>query len=423
MCSTPSAKSEAAPEPPKPKKLWDSILTSTPVVLTVVATLLAGLSTSEMSRAQYYRALAAQHQSKAGDQWGFFQAKRTRGGSTEMTVELLRAQNILVPVSGETIAEFAARLPRDLDRIAKVSERLLGTLSTAKTETGANSPRDLLEKLVQTAQQKATEARALEIKLTEALARPEVREALAYLNTTELPEAVRETVGNAKIDEAHRAILARKTEEETESLMAEIREEELRQAVNTAEENARAFDEKGKPVDSLIASVAQLIKEATALTGVVHHIVERVNGALADLAASDSGPVRVAASDTAANEMRNLAAALVRADNALTKSADEMNQSFVAARRDFTARRYEREARDNQEIAGVYEIQVRKSSGESERHRKRSQLFFVGMLIAQAGVTIATFALAMRQRSVLWVLATIAGLAAIAFSGYVYLFT
>ena len=100
-----------------------------------------------------------------------------------------------------------------------------------------------------------------------------------------------------------------------------------------------------------------------------------------------------------------------------------MNQSFLAARRDFTARRYEREARDNQEIAGVYEIQVRKSSWESERHRKRSQLFFLGMLIAQAGVTIATFSLALRQRNILWVLATAAGLAAISFSAYVYLYT
>jgi hypothetical protein len=51
----------------------------TPVIMTVVATLLAGLSTKTMTKAQYVRALAAQPQSKSGDQWAFFQAKRLRG--------------------------------------------------------------------------------------------------------------------------------------------------------------------------------------------------------------------------------------------------------------------------------------------------------------------------------------------------------
>jgi hypothetical protein len=44
------------------------------------------------------------------------------------------------------------------------------------------------------------------------------------------------------------------------------------------------------------------------------------------------------------------------------------------------------------------------------------------MLAAQAGVTVATLALALRRRSVLWSLAATAGLAAVAFAGYVYLF-
>ena len=44
------------------------------------------------------------------------------------------------------------------------------------------------------------------------------------------------------------------------------------------------------------------------------------------------------------------------------------------------------------------------------------------MLMAQAGVTIASFSLAMKYRSVLWSLATAAGITAVAFSGYVYLY-
>jgi hypothetical protein len=43
------------------------------------------------------------------------------------------------------------------------------------------------------------------------------------------------------------------------------------------------------------------------------------------------------------------------------------------------------------------------------------------MLAAQAGVTIATFSLAVRFRSALWALATVAGVTALAIGAYVYL--
>jgi Domain of unknown function (DUF4337) len=75
--------------PPAKKSGWEAVLTATPVVLTVVATILAGLSTSEMTLAQYHRSLAAQNQSKASDQWGFFQAKRLRGTAMENAFDLL----------------------------------------------------------------------------------------------------------------------------------------------------------------------------------------------------------------------------------------------------------------------------------------------------------------------------------------------
>jgi hypothetical protein len=51
----------------------------------------------------------------------------------------------------------------------------------------------------------------------------------------------------------------------------------------------------------------------------------------------------------------------------------------------------------------------------------RSLRFFIGMLIAQAAVIISTLAMAARQRNVLWTLAAVAGLVAIAFAFYVYL--
>src|SRR6266446_7649490 len=79
------------PGAPAKKTLWSIVLSSTPVILTVVATILAGLSSSEMTQAQYHRALAAQNQSKASDQWTFFQFKRSRGQEVKMALDRLPA--------------------------------------------------------------------------------------------------------------------------------------------------------------------------------------------------------------------------------------------------------------------------------------------------------------------------------------------
>lgn len=74
-----------------PQTKWGKTLLATPVIMTVIATLLAGLASSEMTRAQYDRALGAQLQSKAGDQWSYFQAKKLRGAMQRNTLELLAA--------------------------------------------------------------------------------------------------------------------------------------------------------------------------------------------------------------------------------------------------------------------------------------------------------------------------------------------
>src|SRR6266571_3237209 len=84
-----SAQTNSEQPPTAKKSWWEAVLTATPVVLTVVATILAGLSTSEMTLAQYHRSLASQNQSKASDQWGFFQAKRSRATSERATADVL----------------------------------------------------------------------------------------------------------------------------------------------------------------------------------------------------------------------------------------------------------------------------------------------------------------------------------------------
>ena len=118
----------------------------------------------------------------------------------------------------------------------------------------------------------------------------------------------------------------------------------------------------------------------------------------------------------------NKSCTLTRTTERMKLQATQLYADFISARHHFNARRYEAEARYNIGIASLYEVQVRKSSWNSERHRTRSGYFFFGMLAAQAGVTIATLALAVKFRSVLWSVASLAGLAAIAIAVVVYLY-
>jgi hypothetical protein len=91
-----------------PPTKWGKILTATPVVMTVVATLLAGLASSEMTTAQYDRALGAQLQSKAGDQWSYFQAKKLRGAMQKNSLELLEATTDVHPLGNPALEKAPA---------------------------------------------------------------------------------------------------------------------------------------------------------------------------------------------------------------------------------------------------------------------------------------------------------------------------
>src|SRR5262249_17309203 len=90
-----------------PKSMWGKILAATPVVMTVIATMLAGLASSEMTKAQYSRAVGAQQQSKTGDQWAFFQARRLRSAIQGNTLDLLQTTADVRPLDATTLAQFA----------------------------------------------------------------------------------------------------------------------------------------------------------------------------------------------------------------------------------------------------------------------------------------------------------------------------
>jgi hypothetical protein len=283
-----------------PQTTWGRILIATPVVMTVVATLLAGLASSEMTRAQYNRSFAAQQQAKAGDQWNFFQAKRLRGTMQLSTLDLLKGTVSVRPLDEAGLKRFG-----ELD--AAVSAALL---------------------------------------------------------KGDLPPVPGPAASEGPLKSALEAVDRMKPEPEIRSLLASVKDATVDETIQAARDRAAAFDAATTPIS---------------------RNVDRVEKAIAA-----SGPADLA-------------------------------RDITAARLRYTAARYEAEARLNQAIANLYELQVRMSNMAAERHHRRSERFFLGMLAAQAAVITATFALAARQRSILWGLAAGVGVVAIAFAVYVYL--
>ena len=141
-----------------------------------------------------------------------------------------------------------------------------------------------------------------------------------------------------------------------------------------------------------------------------------------DPALADSLKAAIAAATAFDNATKAINKASDKFDETLMKGDRSIFRDFSAARLRYAAARYEAEAKLNQAVAGVYELQVRKGNISAERHHKRSGKFFFGMLAAQMAVIISTFSIAARQRSFLWSLAAAAGVAAVSFSLYVYLY-
>ena len=288
-----------------PQNKWGKFLAATPIIMTVIATALAGLASSEMTRAQYSRSLAAQQQSKSGDQWGFFQAKRLRGTIQRNTIDVLQATTDLHPLD-------------------------MAALANAKPILQSTSG----------------------------------QQALAALASGELPTVPLGRLPGSEVQSALEAIETGRPESEILPLVAKLKDKDIVAALSAAQDRATAFDSAIKPVNDVIEASEKTL--------------------------SGSG------------------------DKSLVRD-------FIAARLRYTAARYDAEARLNQAIGNLYELQVRKSNIDADRHHKRSQHFFYGMLGAQFAVIVSTFALAARKRNLLWSLAAAAGAAAVGFAAYVYL--
>src|SRR5437588_11299630 len=83
---------DAAPTVEEPQGLLDKLGAALPIALTAIATAFAGMSTSELQQAMFWRSAAAQDQAKATSQWTLAGFKRDRSLIMQSTATTLRAQ-------------------------------------------------------------------------------------------------------------------------------------------------------------------------------------------------------------------------------------------------------------------------------------------------------------------------------------------
>jgi hypothetical protein len=431
-----------------PRSLWETVLTSTPVILTIVATFLAGQSSGEMTRAQYHRALASQNQSKVGDQWAFFQAKRMRGTSYEMTAELLDTLRDVSPFQRDSLPTAAQQMARELKPAVAQSERLREAVAAVRGANGNDSLGQLEARAVRLAEVSRTVAGRAEkesVRIASLLNPPAARPdggsdtpakgkegqlsaqdldaAFKALNSSEA-EAPPRKEGKAgppwglsaeeakQVEAAIAAIKTREPEKKVLALVAHLRDETLQQAIAAAEKQAEESNRKGKAVENALAVLDALVKGQVVLGRDFVRAARDFRLALA-VAEGEVGAVP--------ESVRKAFRAVERSAEVVRALSDDLNNDYTAARLAFTARRYETDARENQVAAYLYDVKVQLSSARSDHHLQRSKNFFYGMLAAQVAVTIATLALAVRQKSLMWGLAACAGVGAILFGVYVFL--
>ena len=433
----------AAPGAIENKSWFETVVVSTPVLLTVIATFLVGQSSSEMTKAQYFRAVASQNQSKVADQWGFFQAKRIRGQILQGNADLLLAQQ-RAPFSRDTFVDAAQGMvkelrhtlrdvesPNSIDQPAAVDKDvikeqsgiardlkiLLGKAETslAFTKLALNPPADgwkgerqvLTPKNVQAALDalQPISKKNLETKVAQDSQGKESKDT----NETIAPDQaalLKEVIGD---------IQKRRHESEIAPKVLKLSDETINQAIIAADSRADEVYQRGKSIENVLEEFDFLVERQTALAFDYQQIAARLK------------PLVEKTEPYSQDKTSEIRKTLIQVHEKMERRADaisalnaKLQGDFKAARHAYGARRYEDDARSNQESAYLYEVKVQLSSARSDKHLFRSKMFLLAMLVAQAGVTIATLALAVQRKSIFWLLATLTGFIAIGFGAYVY---
>ncbi|HLW66976.1 MAG TPA: DUF4337 family protein [Gemmataceae bacterium] len=428
--SSESAGSAAAKQE-KPKSLWERLLSSMPVGLTVIATVLAGLSSSEMTQAQFHRSLAAQHQSKASDEWNFFQAKKLRSQNMELQAVMLRAASDAGPVDEKALRFTLKRLAEELAAAEKDAKRLpelIGRLSKPPNGALQSQAEALINSLAALHAELEKLRMAVDTLFGQAVSTKDASEAqspasafallsakdrkaqLPTVTDRKLTQGVVNSSEVQRIEQAYNDIAARKLDEDTVNDMRHLSEEAIKIVYTNALYNSRNFEQECDKFRSQFEAIDRLVEKQLEIAGEFERDGQVFMQSLPEAAEQDSDW----------KEVRTAAASLSRSQRAASENSHRLYRDYKSASDSYTARRYDKEANYNRATATVAEILVRKSGYESDRHRDRSKFFFYAMLLAQGGVTISTLALAIKRGSLLWGVASLAGLLAISFAAYVY---
>ncbi|MFB3893626.1 MAG: DUF4337 family protein [Phycisphaerae bacterium] len=356
-----------------PLTLFGRILLATPVVMAVVATMLAGLSSSEMTRAQYDRAMAAQLQSKAGDQWSYFQAKKLRGATQRNTLDLLEASGDLGPLSVEALTATAGQLVPYLQQVDAEAKKALQAAPAGGT--------DALNRYLKGSSRRNAEAEKVQADHQATLKSPETTAALGAMLRAQAPDIGPQAPLPPEMAAAVKVMEESVSEDDIKAAVGKLNDQAISEALRAAKARPTMLDSANGPIAQCIDRVETLLGRGATLL-----------------------------KETREAGLKSL------------PPAPWLLREFAAARMRFSVARYDAEARLNQAIANLIELQVRRSNLSSERHQARSQRFFYGMLAAQMAVIVATFSIAARKRNLLWTLAAGAGLVAVLFGAYVYLY-
>jgi hypothetical protein len=403
---------DAAQQITEKKTVFEKVLVATPVILTVVATFLVSQSSGEMTRAQYHRASASQNQSKVGDQWAFFQAKRMRGTSYELTAEVLGALKDAQPFQRDTLSQAADGLARQLAAAGKSCAALRASLDKSKDSPAAGPLAEKISRLADVIGKIEAKAKKASSDMNTVLSSDSLTALIGPQQEArpDKQQGEEQSAATAQLKQILADIQKRRPEKEIAPLVLSLPEETLDEAIAAADRKADTVAKKGKVTEYALEKVDKLVDRQLALA-------QEFLGPYAGLAPELSSFDETVPTDAMARQIRSLE----RHAQTIRQMSDKLRLSYKAARHSFTARRYEDDARSNQDAAYLYEVKAYLSSARSDRHLIRSRNFMYAMLVAQAGVTIATLALAVRQKSLMWGVATAAGLIAISIGVYVYL--
>lgn len=356
-----------------PMTLFGRILLTTPVVMAVVATLLAGLASSEMTRAQYDRALGAQLQSKAGDQWSFFQAKKLRSATQRNTVDLLEASGDLGLLSTESLTLTIGQLETYLQQVDAQARKDL--------QAPAVGQGDVLNRYLKDAPRRNAQAQKIQTALQTALQSPEAAKAIPAMLQAQVPDIGSDATLTREIADAIEVLENSTSESEITAAISKLKDAAIADALRSAKNRPTTLDAATKPITQCIDRIEKLLEQGASLLKETREIAPHP-----------------------------------------AVPAPWLLREFAAARMRYSVARYDAEARLNQAIANLLELQVRRANLSAERHHFRSQRFFYGMLGAQLAVIVSAFSVAARKRNLLWTLAAGAGLLAVLFGAYVYLY-